>query len=444
MDNNYTRFNTDSISDFINNDEDGSDQAISFLKDKNSFRPFDQGLKELFKIKNIDVDLSDNDKMADFLYSKLKDIKANIEKDTVISWFSGKHRPKVEAGSRIKMYEICFALNLNKAETIWFFQHVYYDRAFNYHTIDEAVFYFAFSNGLTYMESLDIINKINEADAPSATNYEGNYTLFVKNQINSMKTIDELTTFLISNKENFKSWNKSAGNMLKSLAAEITIPASAKEKIDKLKRNISRFLSRPSDKTNQSKNAFSGKIYLEDYNDCGLIVREIIYDSRNNNYNTQSQCEYIKEVMNNRNFMKNASILRYLVTTSVGAGKDSTIPYIVRNNFPSKKTMSDLLSEDKISTTKSYDSIRKLIILLDFYRFWVNVKLNSENEFYKDLDNDKLTEIYIEEANSCLYDCGYEDLYAGNPYDWIFLCAAHADDPLEFFRSCLSDLLPDE
>ena len=86
--------------------------------------------------------------------------------------------------------------------------------------------------------------------------------------------------------------------------------------------------------------------------------------------------------------------------------------------------MSDILSEDKLSTSKSYDSIRKLIILLDFYRFWVNAKLNSETEYYKTLDEDKLTEIYIEEANNCLYDCGYEDLYAGNPYDWIFLCSA--------------------
>ena len=51
-----------------------------------------------------------------------------------------------------------------------FFQHIYYDRAFNCHTIDEAVFYFAFSNGLTYQKSLNIIKKINEADAPAATN----------------------------------------------------------------------------------------------------------------------------------------------------------------------------------------------------------------------------------------------------------------------------------
>ena len=110
MDNNYTKINADKISCFIINDEDGSDQAISFLKNKDSFRPFKDGLKELFRMKNIDIDLSDNEVMADFLYSKLKDIKANVEKETVISWFSGTHRPKVEAGSRLKMYEICFAL----------------------------------------------------------------------------------------------------------------------------------------------------------------------------------------------------------------------------------------------------------------------------------------------------------------------------------------------
>ena len=75
--------------------------------------------------------------------------------------------------------------------------------------------------------------------------------------------------------------------------------------------------------------------------------------------------------------------------------------------------MSDVLSDNKISVSKSYDSIRKMIVLLDFYRFWVTVKLKNED---KNLSiDDSLSEIYLEETNACLYQCGYEELYAGNP-----------------------------
>ena len=114
------------------------------------------------------------------------------------------------------------------------------------------------------------------------------------------------------------------------------------------------------------------------------------------------------------------------------------IPYIIRNNFPSRKIMSDVLSDNKISVSKSYDSIRKMIVLLDFYRFWVTVKLKNED---KNLSiDDSLSEIYLEETNACLYQCGYEELYAGNPYDWIFLCCARSENPLEYLRALIGEL----
>ena len=103
--------------------------------------------------------------------------------------------------------------------------------------------------------------------------------------------------------------------------------------------------------------------------------------------------------------------------------------------------MSDVLSDEKISVSKSYDSIRKMIILLDFYCFWVDIKLNPDE--YSELSSKERQKIYVEEINSSLYECGYEELYAGNPYDWIFLCSAISEKPLEFFRSYMSELIPD-
>lgn len=123
------------------------------------------------------------------------------------SWIKGDHRPKVEAGYRKNIYEICYALNLTFNETIWFFHHVYYDRAFNCHTIDESVYYYCLKNNIAYKDSLDIIKEIeNSPDITSSYEETSNYTLFIQKTIDKIESVDELITFLTLNKANFKSF----------------------------------------------------------------------------------------------------------------------------------------------------------------------------------------------------------------------------------------------
>jgi len=76
----------------------------------------------------------------------------------------------------------------------------------------------------------------------------------------------------------------------------------------------------------------------------------------------------------------------------------------------------------------------KDIILLYFYYYWVNEKLNKryEGEYNK----------FIDELNDVLFDCGFSTLYLGNPYDWLFMyCSACADEdysPLDRFREIMA------
>lgn len=51
-----------------------------------------------------------------------------------------------------------------------------------------------------------------------------------------------------------------------------------------------------------------------------------------------------------------------------------------------------------------------------------------------------LYDAFIEEMNTTLYNCGYEYLYAGNPYDWLFMCAAQTEKPLKYFRDCIIEI----
>ena len=428
----YTTFNEQSISDYTSIDDD-LDDAIDFLRDPDSFRSFEKGLKELLRRKGYS-NTSDDKEMADFLISKLRVIHSAIENETVYAWFSGKHRPKIEAGSRLKMYEICFALHLDHKETIWFFNHVYYDRAFNCHTIDEAVFHFAFLHGNTYQEALDIIAAVNNAVSIDKLKGEPapNYTQFLRSRISELQSTEELTDFLIANKEAFNTWNNSALYTLTDLVQELTGEKEAKSKVDNLKRMLVRKL-----KSNTALKDL-GSINIHDYDDCGLLIREILFDAQN--ASDTSPAEFILEAIGGRSIQKNTFILDRILCTVSGMPKNTDIPYLVKNNFPSKKVMSDVLDESKISVSRSYDSIRKTIVLLDFYTFWVSIKLGITD--ISDLNKDNLSKIYLEEANDRLCQCGYEDLYAGNPYDWIFLCSSQSEDPLAFFRAYIADLLP--
>ena len=43
--------------------------------------------------------------------------------------------------------------------------------------------------------------------------------------------------------------------------------------------------------------------------------------------------------------------------------------------------------------------------------------------------------------NKRLLDADYPSLYAGNPYDWLFLWALNDDHPLEAFRSYIGEAI---
>ena len=116
------------------------------------------------------------------------------------------------------------------------------------------------------------------------------------------------------------------------------------------------------------------------------------------------------------------------------------LPDIVKLNFPSKKTFSKILNRSQSEMSTSYDSIRKCLILLKFYHFWVTLELmmdsgnaaeNSQSDYADYFDD------FCEEMAQLLEECGYEELYERNPYDWIFLWASTTEQPLESFRGVM-------
>lgn len=451
MEKNYTKVNQDSIYNYYSETDDTAD-AASYLKAPSSFRSFKEGLTEMLKRTGYPAENKNANQMSDYLYKQMKAINSPITKDTVTSWFTGKHSPKISSASRKIMYEICFALHADDQQTLWFFSHVYYERAFNCHTINEAVFYYAFRKNISYQEANEIIEEINDTPSPCCPESQpeiNNYTKYVKDQISEFQSTDELKHFLIYNKESFRSWNKSAFKTIKNLVKNLLGSPKKIEKIqvkiDELRpklRKGKKISLKELKRVHIKIDDIISELNSDEFQHECLLIRYIFYKAKQ----SSEPSEYLYDCIRKKQISSNDFLLEKMLTSSrlfsTNDDKEKEeiqkIPYIVRSCFPTKKTLSDVLSDEKISTSQSYDAIRKMIVLLDFYRFWINIELsgNTTNS-RKDLPS-----IYADETNYCLSLCGYDELTAVNPYDWIFLCSSNTDDPIEFFRSFIDDLLP--
>lgn len=82
--------------------------------------------------------------------------------------------------------------------------------------------------------------------------------------------------------------------------------------------------------------------------------------------------------------------------------------------------------------------VRKLLILLVFYKFWV-IKALNKNDYYSEQDENDL-ERCKSMINEMLVDAGYPTLYPGNPYDFIFLASMNTLFPLLSFRDIMREI----
>ena len=111
--------------------------------------------------------------------------------------------------------------------------------------------------------------------------------------------------------------------------------------------------------------------------------------------------------------------------------RDSPFPKPFICRFPDK------------DVTKTDDDARSLIILLDFYKYWMDLFLKEEKI---PSDRNPSSEV-IKQINADLISCNYPQLYPGNLYDFLFLAASYykTDMPLlhiDEFRDFVKYVFP--
>lgn len=109
---------------------------------------------------------------------------------------------------------------------------------------------------------------------------------------------------------------------------------------------------------------------------------------------------------------------------TVSVFKNAALPKEIKSRFPEAASFS--------KSDPTYEEIRKMIILIYSYIFWFNIETEKTSV---ELDD------YIAEMNATLAECGYPELYVGNPHDWLYMYCTLNERPLDTFRGILAEVV---
>lgn len=411
----HLNLSTDNAQDSLFSIDD-CNEAYQYLQNSANFVSFHTGLTTLMQRCGYTGSSEDVEEKTAYLQQKLAAIHVKITEITVRDWFSGKHRPSLDSRSRKLVYEICFALGASFELVQEFFRQVYFSRSFNCHTIKEAVYYYCLHQNHSYNHALELYETIKTM--PETAKFEASapvYTDQIRNALDNCRSDEEFLAYFSRNKSIFDRWNQRALFYIEEFVRQIR---GTKEDIGRIEA-FGKVGTIPDAKTLATPPA------------SGLITQEFFMQARH----FGRKWTYAKQNVTSIDFM-----LEFIIDPIEPVNKKAKLPDIVKLNFPSKKTFSKILNRSQSEMSTSYDSIRKCLILLKFYHFWVTLELmmdsgnaaeNPQSDYADYFDD------FCEEMPQLLEECGYEELYERNPYDWIFLWASATEQPLESFRGVM-------
>lgn len=356
------------------------------------FRSFSEAMDEFLTEHGYTGDVTDVEAKVTFI--KAAFAKANMDAPREVrEWFSG------QPVKRDTVFQICFAFGLDGGETDEFFRRIYTkERSFNCHLIQEAIYYFCLNNDLTWADALDI-----QSRAPLGGKNAGTgdvvYTGSIIAELNDLETKEEFVNWLNENIDKFVPY----GNV------------TAYETIRRLWRQAA--------------------------GSDGLLIQE--------HEKLSSQLD--DEAMGKKSVFRTSTdgakpydaylaILQLDKKTVKKLGTDRSIKPILeklhddaQDSFPDRQGIDLILRGEHIS----YERVRKWLVLLTFYTCWAKKAIVKVNYEASPGDADRC----IAEMNRYLIDCGYPELYVGNPYDWIFFYTVKDSEPLRTFRFIWNELL---
>ena len=357
------------------------------------FRPFSEAMDEFLTEHGYSGDITDAGAKTAFIREVFAKAGMDAPRE-VREWFTAGQPVK-----RDTVFQICFAFGLDGAGTDEFFRRIYTkERSFNCHLLQEAIYYFCLNNGLTWADALDIQSRVPLA-GKTADGGEVVYTDSIIAELNELETKDEFIDWLNENMDKFEPYgNVTAYETIRRLWRQAAGPDGL------LIQERQKLVSQLDDEAIGRKSVLrAGAAGAKPY-DAYLAILQL--DKKD-----------VKKLGTDRS-------IKPILEKLHDDAKDS---------FPDRQGIDLILRGEHVS----YERVRKWLVLLTFYTYWAKKALAKGN--YEAVPGD--AERCIAEMNRFLIDCGYPELYVGNPYDWIFFYAIKDDEPLRTFRYIWNELL---
>ncbi len=303
---------------------------------------------------------------------------------------------------RYNLYDLCLALKMNWKETSEFFVKNYMTIPVVYKCRTDMIYYYGIKNNKSYTEIKDILNKTEGKDQlkeePSSS------SSLVKSKLDSIKDDTELIEYVIRNSYSKEMRNLSARKKIDVLLDECDKQA---EKQSALEKELDPLYEKPK---------YPKKTIVEDYNsdDTNKKKAELSSDPK---INRILHCIYGFDPQ----------------TVEIPKGK---LPTRFAKNLPLNQQFSQIKKGEASS-----DTLRKALILLEFYFFYGSIRnrsmLKALCKSTEEIAEDFFT--FESETNDLLNECGFEGLYPRNPFDYIIEYCAYKSTPLEVFQGLFEE-----
>jgi hypothetical protein len=380
------------------------------------FRTFDDALTTFIVEHGYNGDKMRIEDKVLFLQDKFKSANVPVPRG-LKEWFT-KHK----GIKRETAFQICFAFSLNVEQTNEFFRKVYLGRGFDCHSVCEAVFYYCLKNDLPYTEALSLI-KQTPVDKKGGIK-SGNEVLFTNIIVDNLKNLEkkkDLIRYINENIEQFECNNATATKYIQKLwRDEIACEKGLAYKEGKLIAKANPDLGKNEPDEDKEKYEKDKYITVTEEDSIWNVLCQIYgldkYQTSRLNTDTDRS---IKPVLD----------------------KNPLLPPLAADSFPDREGINKVISGKHVSN----ELVRKMIILLVFYKYWAKKRIewdekpaDQRDDFYEADYSD--ADRFFDTINHALLDAGYPALYPGNPYDWIFMWAMKDDDPLFTFRYYMGEL----
>ena len=348
------------------------------------FRNFGEALDTFLVEYGYTGALSDVSSKIDFIKERYRARGMKFPRN-MSKWFSGNI-----IINKSTALNLCFVFEMDTQEVEDFLRRICLLRGFDFHDMEDIAYYMAIKLQADYKELATILENLPDVDVQRIPDSDTVfYTGNIADEVKNLSSMEETAVYIAQNAERFVYKHVTATKMLKRMWLKI----SGENGIAAAERRAFQVELPETGKSNGFETSLSvWTLYLQMIGLYGPNVRKAA----------------------------GGRTIRNILTDS------GLIHAFAVYCYPDRDGLEKALNGVRISDER----MRKLLILLSFYEYLAGkaAACGDRTVSGRDAENCRLR------INDILLSSGYQTLYAGNPYDWIFLFALENDDPLTTFR----------